>query len=146
MHHPWILAMHILRDYILLVLITSPGSLGNECRKACLVMWCPDFQDADTNSYIDYNLTDPDEEFPCAKLWCPAVKQVSQNKYLCHAALDPELSVTATTATAEVTEEQEELTTHRPSSEEKQKPVAKNPTTHKEERLTIRVPWVRDGS
>ncbi|XP_070389808.1 uncharacterized protein [Dermacentor albipictus] len=60
MHHPWILAMHILRDYILLVIITSPGSLGSECRKACLVMWCPDVQDPDINRYIKYSLEDPD--------------------------------------------------------------------------------------
>ncbi|XP_054923551.2 uncharacterized protein [Dermacentor andersoni] len=111
-------------------------------------MWCPDVQDPDINRYINYNLKDPDDEFPCAKLWCPAVKQVSQNKYLCRAALDPELSATTATATTEGTEEQEEPTTLPPSSGGEQEPVDKNPvtseepTTHKEETVGLRVPWV----
>nr|XP_054923552.1 uncharacterized protein LOC126525038 [Dermacentor andersoni] len=140
--------MHILGDYILLVVITSPGSLGSECRKECLVMWCPDVQDPDINRYINYNLRDPDDEFPCARLWCPAVKQVSQNKYLCRAALDPELSATTTTATTEGTEEPEEPTTHPPSPGEEQEPVDENPvpseqpTTQEEGTVGLRVPWV----
>nr|XP_054923550.1 uncharacterized protein LOC126525199 [Dermacentor andersoni] len=118
-----------------------------ECRKTCLVMWCPDFQDPNTNSYIKYNLRDPDDKFPCAKLWCPAVKQVSQNKYLCRAAFDPELSATTTTATTEGTEEQEEPSTVPPSSGDKQVPIDKNPVpseqpkTHKEEKVAIGKPW-----
>ncbi|XP_075539467.1 uncharacterized protein LOC142574206 [Dermacentor variabilis] len=147
MRHPWILAMHILRDYLLLVVITSPGSLGSECRKACLVMWCPDVQDPDMNSYIKYSLEDPDDEFRCARLWCPAVKQVSLNKYLCRSGLDPELATT-TTATTEVTEEPEEPTTRPAPPGEEQKPADKypvssgQPTAHEEETVGLRVPWV----
>ncbi|KAL1471266.1 hypothetical protein MTO96_023776 [Rhipicephalus appendiculatus] len=61
-HRSWRLKMNAVRYCILLVLLTIPCSFGNQCRKTCIVMWCPGVTDPEINTYIDERLPDPDPE------------------------------------------------------------------------------------
>uniref|UniRef100_A0A224YCF0 Basic tail secreted protein n=1 Tax=Rhipicephalus zambeziensis TaxID=60191 RepID=A0A224YCF0_9ACAR len=145
MHCAWKFKMNAVRYCILLVLLTFPCSFGNQCRKACLVVWCPGVTDPEVNTYIDQSLPDPDDPYKCAKLWCPAVKQVTFNRHLCPALPDPELldTPTATTTTAP----EEPLTPEPPKEEPKHQPEKPIETTktlppRKEVEVGLRVHFV----
>uniref|UniRef100_A0A131YQ88 Basic tail secreted protein n=1 Tax=Rhipicephalus appendiculatus TaxID=34631 RepID=A0A131YQ88_RHIAP len=142
-HRSWRLKMNAVRYCILLVLLTIPCSFGNQCRKACIVMWCPGVTDPELNTYIDESLTDPDDPHKCAKLWCPAVKQVSFNRHLCPALPDPELLDTSTATTTTAPEEPSttsESPEEQPNLEqEKPKETTKPTPPHKEVEVGLHV-------